>query len=202
MESSVPVTLPHSLLDSLARNWWLLAIRGLLLIVLGMYALLQPGMTLVVFCYVMGAFLAADGILAILAGATGWVRSRTWTALRGLLILLVGLGIMAWPALIGSVAALTLVYFIAAGLVVGGGLQIAAAIQQRKSIEGEGWIILDGVLTLLFGVVLILMPLLAAGALIMVAGIAAVVFGGTAVSTAFRLKKLNSPGSSPAAPAA
>jgi len=192
MTDDAAVTEPtaESLVELFARRWWVVLIRGVLLIALGLYAVISPGMTLVTFSYVLGAFLAADGVLSILLAIFAPVRSRVWKAVRGVIVLLIGLAIMASPALFGAIAALTLIYIIAAGLIIGGVLDIVIAIRERKAIEGEGWIVLNGVLTVVLGLALTLAPLFAAAALIVMAGIVAIVVGIGAVAMSLRLRRL------------
>ncbi len=164
--------------------------RGLFLIVLGLYALFNPGLTLLAWAFMIGCFLIADGVLAIVAGIAGWTESRGWTILRGVLAVIAGAFAAGHPALFGAVAAITVVLLIAAWSIIGGIFEIIVAIRERKAIQGEGWMILDGVFSILFGIVLASAPLLSGGLLIRLSGAFAILFGCVVVFSSFKLRKL------------
>ncbi len=180
----------QGLVDRLADRWWLLALRGLVLVLLGLYMLLQPGLSLLAFTVVLGVFLIADGVIAIVAGIAGRSESRGWTIARGLLMVLVGAAIVWHPLLFGTVAGVTLVVFIAVASIVGGVMEIVVAIREREAIQGEGWMIFSGALSVLFGIVLIVAPLVSLALLISLSGVAAVIFGAVVIYSAFKLRRL------------
>ena len=68
MSESITVSPREHVAEALGRLWWLPLLRGLLLIILGGYALFRPGMTAVALTQVVAIFVIADGILAIIAG--------------------------------------------------------------------------------------------------------------------------------------
>jgi uncharacterized membrane protein HdeD (DUF308 family) len=98
----------------------------------------------------------------------------------------IGIGITTflWPGL----TALTLLYFIAGWIVATGLLQIIGAIELRKAIENEWWLILDGALSVLFGILLFIMPGAGAVALIWLIAVFAIAFGILMVGFAFKVK--------------
>ncbi|QDS89173.1 hypothetical protein EC9_33700 [Rosistilla ulvae] len=187
-----PMENDNPILNMIGSNWWVLLLRGLLLIVLGLYALFSPGLTLLAWAFMIGCFLIADGVLAVVAGLAGWTESRGWTIFRGVVAIAAGVFAAGHPALIGAVAAMTVVLLIAAGSILSGILEIIVAIRERKAIEGEGWMILDGVFSILFGVVLALAPLFSASVLIRISGGFAILFGLVAIYCAFQFRKLKS----------
>lgn len=181
---------PRPILGELAGLWWLPLLRGIMLIILGAYALFRPGMTTATFVQVFGFFLAFDGVLAIIAGIMGHVPSRGWTILRGVLGLIVGIGIVGNPIFVAGVAAITFVYLLGFFSIVAGVMEIIAAIMDRKEIEGEGWMILGGVISVIFGICLIAAPLTFAGMLVMIIGVFAIIGGIASIVFAFRLRGL------------
>jgi uncharacterized membrane protein HdeD (DUF308 family) len=86
--------------------------------------------------------------------------------------------------------ALALLFLIAGWAVVTGMLEIAAAIRLRREIDHEWLLALAGVVSILFGVVMIARP--GVGALAVVWAIAgyAVLFGILLIALGFRLKRL------------
>jgi len=180
----------NSVIQALAANWWVALLRGILLVLLGLYAFFTPGLTLLTWALMVGCFLIADGVLAFIAGIAGWVDSRLWVCLRGLLALLIGGFAVAQPGLFGASAGLAFIFILAGWQVAGGILEIVVAIRERKAIEGEGWMILSGVFSILFGIVLAFAPFLALDLFIRMAGFAAIIFGFMLIFSSFKIRGL------------
>jgi len=182
--------LARSAIHAISSKWWVLLLRGILLIILGFYALLHPGISLLAWALVVGFYLIMDGVLSIIAGIAGWVESRGWMILRGLLTLLVGAFAIWHPGLFGTFAGLTVIFVLAAWSIVGGVMEIIVAIRERKEIKGEGWIILSGVFSVLFGIVLFIAPLFSLALFIRMSGVFAILFGIMCIYSAFRLRSV------------
>ena len=176
--------------DALGSLWWLPLVRGMMLLILGSYALFRPGMTMGVLTQIVGAFVIADGILSIVAGIIGQVPSRGWVIVRGVLDILVGAFVFANPIIVAGITATVLIYTLAFSAIVSGVLEIIAAIQDREQIEGEGWLILGGALTVLFGLVLLIAPLSFGLFMVRVLGAFAIFSGVSLTVFAFRLRGL------------
>ena len=175
---------------ALGSLWWLPLIRGILLLLVGSYALFRPGMTIGALAQVVGIFVIVDGILSIVAGIMGDVPSRGWVIVRGVLEILVGAFVFANPLIVAGVTATFLVYVLAFSAILSGVLEIVAAIQDRKQIEGEGWLVLGGAITVLFGVVLLISPLSFGLFMVRVLGASAIFSGVSLIVFAFRLRRL------------
>ena len=89
--------------------WWLMLLRGVLLVILGIYALSQPGMTLLAMTQVLGVFVLVDGVLAVISSIMGWTESRSWTIARGVLGILLGIFVLGHPVVVGAIAATVVV---------------------------------------------------------------------------------------------
>ena len=175
-----------AMVHALAKNWWLLLLRGIAAIVFGVLAFAWPGMTLLTLILFYGAFALVDGVLAIIAAITGGAPApRWWLAIIGLLGIVAGLLTFLMPGL----SALVLLFFIAAWAIATGVLQIIGAIQLRKDIDNEWLLILGGAISVLFGLGVMVAPGAGALALVWVIGTYAVIIGGVLVVLAFRLKK-------------
>jgi len=175
------------LLHALAKNWWLMLLRGIAAIIFGILAFVWPlatGLTLVLF---YGAFALVDGIFAIMAAfnGEGGPTSKWWLVVVGVLGILAGLLTFFWP----GITALVLVMFIGAWALVRGIFEIIGAIQLRKEIDNEWLLILSGALSVIFGLVVLVMPGAGALALVWLIGAYAIVLGILFVGFAFRLKK-------------
>jgi len=174
------------MVHALAKNWWMLLLRGIAAIIFGGLALAWPGMTLLTLILFYGAFVLVDGVLAIVAAITGGALApRWWLAIVGLLGIAAGLLTFLMP----GVTALVLLYLIAGWAVATGVLQIVGAIRLRKEIDNEWFLILGGIVSVLFGVAMFMAPGAGALALIWVIGTYAIVIGVLLVALSFRLKK-------------
>jgi uncharacterized membrane protein HdeD (DUF308 family) len=180
------VGLGSAMVHALAKNWWLLLLRGIAAIIFGLLAFAWPGLTLVTLILLYGAYALVDGVLAIIAAITGGVPgSRWWLAVVGLLGIAAGLLTFLTPGL----TALVLLFFIAGWAIVTGVFEIIGAIKLRKEIDNEWLLILGGIISVLFGVGMMLAPGAGALALVWVIGAYSVVMGVIFVALAFRLRK-------------
>jgi uncharacterized membrane protein HdeD (DUF308 family) len=174
-----------AVVPELARYWWLFLLRGIVAILFGVLAFIWPGLTLITLVLFYGAFVLVDGILALgHAVMGGGVGSRWWLALVGLAGIVAGALTFLWP----GITALVLLFFIAGWSIALGVFQIVGAIRLRKEIDNEWWLILSGVLSVLFGLILLITPGAGALALIWVIGAYAIVFGVMMIAFALKLR--------------
>jgi uncharacterized membrane protein HdeD (DUF308 family) len=179
-------------------GWHSLAFRALVAIAFGVATLVWPGITLLALVLLFGAFVFLDGITNLVAafrardegaGVDTGRGNRLPLVLQAVLSIGIGVVTFVWP----DITALALVFLIAAWALLTGTLHIAAAIRLRKEIDNEWLLILGGVLSVLFGVGVMLAPGAGALALVWVIGIYSVILGVTFVALAFRLKKHTHP---------
>jgi len=179
------------MLHDLAKNWWLILLRGVCAIIFGVLTFMWPGISLVTLVLLYGAFALVDGVFglgAALLGSKGLAPgSRWWLAVVGILGIAAGIVTLVWP----GISALVLLLFIAGWAIGTGVLEIVGAIQLRKEIDNEWWLIASGVLSVIFGLVLALQPGVGALALILVIGAFAIVHGALLVMFALRLRARN-----------
>jgi len=193
MTTNASTGMGQPVLPLLSRNWWALALRGLAAILFGILAFAWPGITLFVLILFFGAYMLVDGIFAIVAAVRAAGEEARWwlLLLEGILGVVVGLVTFFWPGL----TALALLYLIAAWAIVTGIMEIVEAIRLRQEIVGEWALILGGALSLLFGVLLVVIPARAGLlSLTWLIGAYAVAFGVLLVILAFRVR--NAPSSS------
>ena len=171
----------------LARNWWLFLLRGVAALIFGVLSLIWPGISLATLILFFGAYALVDGAFALTAAIVGRGNAeiRWWLVLVGLIGIGIGIVTFLWP----SLTALTLLYFIAGWVIATGVLQIIGAIELRNAIEDEWWLILDGALSVLFGIFLFIMPGAGALALIWLIALFAIAYGILMIGFAFKVKK-------------
>jgi len=170
----------------LARNWWALALRGVAAVLFGIMAFAWPGMTLGVLVLLYGAYALVDGVLAITAALAGRTWGMPWWALllEGVLGITVGILTFAWP----GITALVLLYLIAAWAVATGVFEVVAAIRLRREIRGEWLLALSGVISVLFGIAMVINPVGGALAVVWLIGAYAIAFGVLLIALGFRLR--------------
>ena len=171
--------------DTLARNWWVVLLRGVASIIFGLATLYAPGISAAALVLVFGAYAFADGILAIISAIRRrGANDRWWVILiEGLMGVTVGVVTLLWF----EMSALALLYVIAAWALVTGGLEIAAAIRLRKIMSGEWLLVLSGIASVAFGVLLTLFPGAGALAVVLWIGAYALVSGVLLIVVSFRL---------------
>ncbi|MCW2504615.1 MAG: hypothetical protein JWO79_2899 [Actinomycetia bacterium] len=183
------------MLEALARNWGAVALRGGVAVLFGVLALVWPGMTVLVLVALFGAYALVDGVTALFTAIRGGPRAmgrRGWLVLEGIAGLAAGILTLLWP----GITAVVLVWLIGGWAVVTGVLEIAAAIRLRKEIEGEWMLILAGIASVFFGVLLIALPGPGALALAWLIGVYAIVFGVLELALALRLRRIAHKGGS------
>src|ERR1043166_7737302 len=183
--TSMPLS-DRPMLHALAKCWWALLLRGIAAIVFGILAFVWPGLTLVTLVLLYGAFALVDGVISLIAAFTGSAKPvpTWWLVVVGLLGIAAGIATFVMP----GITAIVLILFIGAWALVHGIFEIIGAIQLRKEIDNEWMLILSGVVSVLFGLIVLIAP--GAGALGLVWAIAAysIVFGISFIALAFRLK--------------
>jgi len=167
-------------------NWWALLLRGIAAIIFGVLAFVWPGLTLLTLVFLFGAYAIIDGIFALVAGfrSPRGARRWWWLALVGVVSVLAGLFAFVMPGVTGY----TLLMLIAAWAIVSGIFEIVAAIEMRKEITGEWMLVLGGVASVVFGVLMMINPVAGALAVAWIIGVYAIVFGALLVGAAFRLR--------------
>ena len=176
------------LLATLKRHWWVPVLRGIAAIIFGIMAFVYPGLTVAVLVLLFGAWVLVDGIFRVI-GAIGHRSSDPdwgWQLVIGILGIIIGFLTFHAPA----ITALALVIYIAAWALMIGATEIVVAIRLRREIKGEWFLILMGVVSIIFAIMLLWNPLPGALALVWLIGSYAIVFGVLGIIFGFRLRSL------------
>jgi uncharacterized membrane protein HdeD (DUF308 family) len=185
-ETSNPGTRRSEILRAvLVQNWWAVAIRGVLGIAVGVVAFVMPGPTMLALVLLFAAYMLVDGIFAIIAAIRAGRQHERWglLVLEGLADIVAGAIAVLWP----GITVLAFVLLVAAWAIVSGGLLLAATF--RLDIDhGRWWLVLGGVASIVYGVLLIVAPLIGALVLTWWFGAYALVFGFALLILSFRLK--------------
>jgi uncharacterized membrane protein HdeD (DUF308 family) len=177
-----PVT---DLSAALRKAWWLVLLRGVIAVLFGSTVIAWPALALAGLVTLFGVFCLADGVVGISAVLAGRGEHRWLQLLWALLSIGAGLATLLVP----GITALALLFYIAAWAVASGLLQIVAAVQLRREIEGEWFLLLSGLLTVGFGILLFARPGAGALAIATVLGIFAIAAGVALIVLGWRARR-------------
>jgi uncharacterized membrane protein HdeD (DUF308 family) len=177
------------LLDTLTRHWWVLLVRGLIAITFGVMAWIWPGLSIATLVLLFGIFAFADGVLGLWTAFTGpkGMEHRWVLALWSVAGLATGALAVFAPGLVAA----SVVLLIGVWAIVTGAMEIIAAIQLRKEVQGEWMLILAGLASVAFGVLLVARPGAGALSLVWMIGLFAVLVGALFVFLAFKVRSVH-----------
>jgi uncharacterized membrane protein HdeD (DUF308 family) len=140
----------------LFRDWWLIAARGALAIVIGILVLFWLEPTNLVLVLLFGVFSSVDGMFAISVGTASREYFKRWWALllEGIAGIVIGVLLFYWP----DVTTRVLLYFIAVRAVITGSLEILAAIEFRQVFPEESTMMIGSLLSVTLGILLFVFP--------------------------------------------
>ena len=139
-------------MNTLARNWGWVALRGVAALVFGLLTLFNPAISLATLVLLYGAYAFADGIFTIVSAIANRREEPQWGWMLFGGIAGIAAGVVTF--LMPGITALVLLLFIAAWAIVTGVAQIVTAIRLHKVITGEWLLVCVGALPVLFGVFL------------------------------------------------
>ena len=173
-----------ALSEVLADSWWAVGLRGILGILFGLICLLTPGVAVEVFVILFSAYMLVDGVFAIVSGIKAARNGERWglLILEGIVDLAAGVVAFLWPA----ITLVALIWIIAVWAVVSGVLMLSAAFTLNID-HGRWWLALGGIASVIFGILLVIEPLIGAVVLTLWIGAYAMVFGVFLLVVAFQL---------------
>src|SRR6267154_613084 len=172
--------------ETLVQNWWLFTLRGVLGIIFGILALIFPGPTILSLVLLFSAYMLVDGIFGIISAVRAIRRKEDrWGLLifEGLIDIAVGILAFLWP----GITVLAFVLLVGAWAIVTGALMTVVGFRLNVS-HGRWWLVLGGVLSLAYGTLLVIIPLIGAIVLTWWLGAYALVFGIALVIFSFKLR--------------
>ena len=146
-----------ALSEVLAERWWAVGLRGILAIIFGLLCLLTPGIAIGALVLLFAAYMLVDGVFAIISGIRAARSGERWglLILEGLVDLAAGAIAVIWPA----ITLVALVWIVAIWAIVSGALMLAAAFALNRDY-GRWLLALGGIASLVFGILLIIEPLI------------------------------------------
>ena len=177
-------TLTREAAETVARNWWMLLLNGLVLVAAGIVIFSFDWSTRSLATFVGVVFILEGISTAVATGFDGHVRLPN--VVTGLLSIATGAAVIAWPSLgIGVLGA-----FMGLWLIVVGAITIAGSLAARPLLPDWWLLLIVGVLEVPLGVLALASPGDALAALVTIGGIWAVAVGVMRVVLAFQLRDL------------
>ena len=166
-------------------SWWVLAVRGVAALMFGVLALLWPGVTLLLLVALFSAYAIVGGAAALVGAVKNRARDGGWwvVLLWGIVSIVAGVLALIWPAL----TALALVLLMGATALVNGVLELVLAVRLRRQIAGEWLLGLAGVVSILFGLFVLIFPGPGALALVWLIAVHAIAIGILLIAAGLRL---------------
>ncbi|MGU3420042.1 HdeD family acid-resistance protein [Methylobacterium sp. D54C] len=170
---------------ALARNWWLVALRGVIAVLFGAVAFIAPGAFVLSLVLFFAAYMLVDGVVAVVGAVRAAQRHERWgfMLVEGLVDIVVGVAAVLVPA----AAVWAFVLLLAAWALITGGLMIAAAFRLHLHY-GRWWLGLGGAVSILFGLALLINPGMSALVLTWWIGSYTFAFGILLLILAFKLR--------------
>jgi len=173
------------MLENLQKHWWLISIRGVLAILFGIAALLSPMILIYSLLTFFSFFVILSGFFIITLAFLGETTNKWLRVIEGLFFIATGTLILLNPAFIVS----GFMVLVAIWAIVSGIFYIIGAIRLRKIITNEWYMIFNGVISILFGIIIAGNLLTGAAILAMVFGIYAILNGIIFIIFSIKIKK-------------
>ncbi len=173
---------------TLRRIWWLPVLRGVVLLILGLLMLVQPLGTVKALVWVFGIFAIIDGLVAI----AQWLANRKepgsgWWLISGAVSIAFGVIAVVWTGPTAQV----IFYLIALWVLVIGALSVIASVVLYRARDiGWYWVLTFGLVSFLFGLLLVMNPQTSISIIVVLLGLFAFVGGVVLIVSGFATKQL------------
>ncbi|UCD98600.1 MAG: DUF308 domain-containing protein [Chloroflexota bacterium] len=175
--------------EFLEKTWWIALLRGLIAILFGIFALVNPEGAGSLLVLVFGIFLVVDGLVNLIGSILYYRVAVDWWVYLVIGMLEIGVALITFmrPEITGTILAILVgLWALFKGLI-----ELMAGIALRDEVEGEWILILTGVLTLVFGVFALLLPFTESVAAIWMLGLYAFLNGTLWVVIGFEARSLS-----------
>jgi uncharacterized membrane protein HdeD (DUF308 family) len=140
-------------MGALERTWKLWIVRGIASVLFGVITLVRPGASIAAMVLLFGIYALADGAL-LLGFAARYAGRKSPYVVRGLISVGAGMLTFIFPGL----TALSLYVLIGAWAITAGVAELVIAITIRKEAINVSGLVLAGILSLVCGVGLLVLP--------------------------------------------
>ena len=173
-----------ALSEVLAESWWAVGLRGIIAVAFGLICVLVPPAAILTFILFFSAYMLVDGVFALASGIKAARNGERWglLILEGIVDLAAGAIAFLWP----QITAIAFVILIGVWAVISGALMLGAALTLKLD-HGRWWLALGAVASIIFGILLLVTPIVGAVVLTWWIGAYAIVFGVMLLVLAFQL---------------
>lgn len=165
-----------------ARVWWVVLVVGLVFTGFGVVMLFDVAAGATTIAIIVGAFLIFDGLVEMISGGRRG-GSRVWAVVLGILLVIGGIVVVAWP----GVTFLVIAVIWGITLLVGGIARVVSAAMLRG--YGWGWLVVLGIIETIVGIVMLAWPDVTAYVILLLIGIYSIVAGILQIVLAFELRR-------------
>jgi len=173
----------------LSDIWWLVLLRAIAAILLGILLFANPGAVLMVIMIYIGVYWLIDGIFTVIASLRGRknLEHWGWAIFTGIISILAGLAVLSQPVLSALLTTTFFAYLVGFLAIVSGISSLVSGFRLHKA-SGEWSMIIGGLMSLLFGLLLVFNPLFSSFVLLSMAGIFALIGGIILLLFAIRMR--------------
>lgn len=173
------------------RAWWVVLLRSILALLLGLLAFFWPAATIVALVQLLGLFFLLDAVLLIIGAIAGFTGISRWLSLLGgIFCALAGIAIFSQPSISTLAMGAFVIYLVAAFILIAGILRLFTVIRLWKTSRHKWLLLVESIVAIVFAVVLIESPIVSAVVLMRIVGIFAVVMAVSMIILALGLRKL------------
>lgn len=185
-------TVKNQIGQFISDTWWLVLLRGIMLLLFGILLYRNPEVTLITVMAVLGAYWFVDGIFTIVYSLVGhkYIEGWGWSVFSGTLGVLAGIAVMLHPIAGSIFTNYFLVYFMGFTAIFKGVSEIYYGILLRKEIKNEWAYILIGIISVVFGGFILMNPVTGLKVLIWTVIILAIAGGILLIVRSFQLRKI------------
>lgn len=173
------------------KNWWILLITGLLLIISGIIVFVYPAESYITLSILFGVLMLATGIaeLAIAVTSRNFFAVRSYTVIGGIIDILIGIllccNIGMTAVILPVILGVYLLYH--SFMIIGFGSDLEAF-----NIKGYGWPIAGGVLLLILSILILVNPFsFGTSAVVILTGIALIMMGCISILKSLKMRDLH-----------
>lgn len=181
---------PMAISSDTRKRWaWITGLRGLLMLLAGIYAVIFPAQALFVLVIFGGALLLVDGLLGLWSLTFGGAKTGNYwfDVIHNVLAIITGGLILISPVFATLLTTTFLIYLVAFQAIFVGVMEIWVIVREREHYARIWPVVLSGVLYVLFGIALLFAPMLGALVIVVFGGVLAILFGIGLFAIAWRM---------------
>lgn len=163
-------------------------LRGVIIFLFGILAIVSPGTVLLTLILYLGVIAVISGAILIIDSFEADKNEKVIKIIEGIIYILFGFLFIFKP---DYIVKFTMI-FLALWALLAGLFQIYSAIKLRKVINNEWLMILNGVISVIFAILIFTNIIVSVQAIVMVLGIYALVSGIFMILLSFKVKSLKS----------